>query len=417
MKLFKYILLLLLPLAINAQESVKGIHFEHHKTWKEILAEAKKTHKYVFVDCFTTWCGPCKYMSANVFTNDSVGALMDSHFISVKAQIDTNKMDDESVIKWRSDAAFINKTYKIRCFPTYLIFSPKGELVHRFTSAMPVEKFYTNIKDALDPANQYYPMLKRFTNTNSDADFLRRLMLAANSAYESYTPYFNAYVRTQVSMFTHDNIGYLSDFCTTTKDTAFKIILANQELYDVNREKTLPSANDFLIYIILNSDTKNLFVGEGLDEKEDITAINILKKQYPKQADEVIATAKVYHYENGKNWKNFEPALQDYMKSYGYKLDSNSNQLNTFAWDVFENINNSTLVKEAISWSEKSIAGTERNNPAFLDTYANLQYRIGNTKQAIEIETKALSLAPDTDKDSYIETLGKMKKGEKTWRY
>ena len=83
----------------------------------------------------------------------------------------------------------------------------------------------------------------------------------------------------------------------------------------------------------------------------------------------------------------------------------------------FENINNSTLVKEAISWSEKSIAGTERNNPAFLDTYANLQYRIGNTKQAIEIETKALSLAPDTDKDSYIETLGKMKKGEKTWRY
>jgi thiol:disulfide interchange protein len=50
-----------------------GIKFESHLSWNEILAKAKTENKYIFIDCYTTWCGPCKYMSKNIFTQKEVG--------------------------------------------------------------------------------------------------------------------------------------------------------------------------------------------------------------------------------------------------------------------------------------------------------------------------------------------------------
>lgn len=52
----------------------------------------------------------------------------------------------------------------------------------------------------------------------------------------------------------------------------------------------------------------------------------------------------------------------------------------------------------------------------FLDTYANLLYRLGRTKEAIDTEKKALDLAPlDAHKQRFQKTIDKMKKVEPTW--
>ncbi|HET9053144.1 MAG TPA: thioredoxin family protein, partial [Cyclobacteriaceae bacterium] len=53
--------------------SAVGIHFETG-TWAEILAKAKQQNKYVFLDAYTTWCGPCKWMDKNVFPTAEAGA-------------------------------------------------------------------------------------------------------------------------------------------------------------------------------------------------------------------------------------------------------------------------------------------------------------------------------------------------------
>ncbi len=57
-------LIIALPFYTLAQQ---GMKFEHGITWKEIQAKAKAENKYIFMDAFTTWCGPCKYMAANIF--------------------------------------------------------------------------------------------------------------------------------------------------------------------------------------------------------------------------------------------------------------------------------------------------------------------------------------------------------------
>ena len=109
-KIFFFGLVLILVSGANAQD--KGIHFEHGSTWKAILETAKKEKKYVFVDCFTTWCGPCKYMSATIFPKEEVGTFFNQHFISAKFQLDSTSMDGEEIKD-------MNKIYGKICSKNY----------------------------------------------------------------------------------------------------------------------------------------------------------------------------------------------------------------------------------------------------------------------------------------------------------
>ena len=48
-------------LMLNLIAFGQGVNFEHI-TFDEALAKAKAENKLVFMDCYTSWCGPCKYM-------------------------------------------------------------------------------------------------------------------------------------------------------------------------------------------------------------------------------------------------------------------------------------------------------------------------------------------------------------------
>ena len=60
-----------------------GIRFEQLDV-NAAVAKAKKENKLVFIDVYTTWCGPCKWLSKNVFTDDAVGTYYNEHFVCIK---------------------------------------------------------------------------------------------------------------------------------------------------------------------------------------------------------------------------------------------------------------------------------------------------------------------------------------------
>ena len=100
------------------------------------------------------------------------------------------------------------------------------------------------------------------------------------------------------------------------------------------------------------------------------------------------------------------------MKKYGEKVTAA--QLNQFAWTVFENCKDMTCVQDALDWSKRSIK--EKEEAAYMDTYANLLYRMGRKEEAINWEQKGLYVAGEEDKGDFVATIEKMKKGEKTWK-
>ena len=126
---------LFLPLALCAQ----SIKFDtSSNNWQEVLAKAQKLNKPIFVDVYTDWCGPCKWMDQNVFNAPSVAKFFDSNFLSVK--IDGEKGYGPGFAQLNS----------INSYPTYLFFSPKGELVLTGLGSKPADVFIKSANNALE---------------------------------------------------------------------------------------------------------------------------------------------------------------------------------------------------------------------------------------------------------------------------
>ena len=53
-------------------------------TIEEAQAQAKKTPKPLFVDVYTSWCGPCKMLDAKTFNDPKLADYVNKHFYPVK---------------------------------------------------------------------------------------------------------------------------------------------------------------------------------------------------------------------------------------------------------------------------------------------------------------------------------------------
>ncbi|MBO9572856.1 MAG: thioredoxin family protein, partial [Chitinophagaceae bacterium] len=103
-----------------------GVKFTDGLTWEQIKTKAKKENKYIFVDCYATWCAPCKEMDKYVYPLEVVGQATNKDFISVKVQIDSVKNDANHIQLLYPLARKLKKEYNINALPTYLFFSPDG---------------------------------------------------------------------------------------------------------------------------------------------------------------------------------------------------------------------------------------------------------------------------------------------------
>jgi thioredoxin-related protein len=406
------LLIALLPLFALAQQ--KGIHFEHGSTWAQIQAKAKAENKYIFMDCFTTWCGPCRAMSANIFPLEEVGNYFNSKFISVKVQLDSNSNDNEEVKSWYKDGADIAKQYKVNVYPTYLFFAPDGSIVHRAVGSSDAKTFLAKAEAATNPDKQYYALLKKYQEGKREPDFLKKTALAAMDAYDmkSAQDVANEYIASQKDLYTKENIDFLNKFTMSSNDKGFQVFLDNPEKVDAVVGKG--KAYDKVLGIVLQEEVlAKLTNGRKLIDNPDWSAMQTaIAAKYPKQAAEAISQGKVMYYQRKQDWGNFQGVIVAYMKDYGHKVSPA--QLNSYAWTVFENCPDMTCVKEALDWSKNSFK--DNNDPAFIDTYANILYKMGNKEEALKWEEKAVSLASESDKKNYQETIDKMKKGEKTWK-
>ncbi len=133
----KYLTLLILvciPLSMMSQ--TKGTAFEKG-TFAQALAKAKQENKNVFVDCYTQWCGPCHYMSTDVFPLDSIGNFMNPKFVSIKIDME------------HGEGPALQKKFDVKAYPTFIIFNSDGNEVGRFVGAAVGQDFYTKVNMAL----------------------------------------------------------------------------------------------------------------------------------------------------------------------------------------------------------------------------------------------------------------------------
>src|SRR5689334_1945683 len=127
----KIMLMLMLCLPVIMFAQTKGIQWNNDLIWENAIQKARKENKFLFVDCYATWCGPCKIMDKYVYTDDTIATFVKDNFIAIKLQFDSSKTDNDEVKKWYATARMMEKSYSVKEFPSFLFFSPGGELVNR----------------------------------------------------------------------------------------------------------------------------------------------------------------------------------------------------------------------------------------------------------------------------------------------
>jgi len=128
----------------------------------QVLARAKQENKYVFIDFYATWCGPCKRLDEKVYPDATVSGLLNS-MVSVKY--------DAEKEPWLP----IAKKYKVNKYPTLLVLDPNGQEVDRHIGYLDPEPFVATIEGYRNGIATTAALTAQIKETPDDLDLLYKL--------------------------------------------------------------------------------------------------------------------------------------------------------------------------------------------------------------------------------------------------
>lgn len=106
--------------ALAQQAPAQEIKFST-KSYKEVLAAAKASHKKVFVDAFATWCAPCKELQKRTFKDPKAAAYFNKRFINFSIDVE------------RGEGVALAMAWQVEGLPTLLIVDENGRVLANHT--------------------------------------------------------------------------------------------------------------------------------------------------------------------------------------------------------------------------------------------------------------------------------------------
>lgn len=127
----------------------QGVEFRD-LTFQQALDKAAEENKLVFMDCYTSWCGPCKNMLNNVFTLPEAGEFMNAAFVCVKYDMEKGEGMD------------LGKRFGVKAYPTFFIIRPDGTVQHKLVGGSPWERFQERVKRGLNEKTSLFYLQERY---------------------------------------------------------------------------------------------------------------------------------------------------------------------------------------------------------------------------------------------------------------
>jgi thiol-disulfide isomerase/thioredoxin len=175
----KYHLILFLLLASFTLPSYGGgINFRYDSTFAQALSEARLENKLIFMDCYASWCGPCRRLAATVFMDSIVGDYFNSHYINVRFDMEMG------------DGINIARRYHIYAYPTLLWIDSIGNVINTQLGCADVDTLmkvaknvhYTNISEItnIEFVNIYPNPISSRAEISIKSDIAQDLVLSLN---------------------------------------------------------------------------------------------------------------------------------------------------------------------------------------------------------------------------------------------
>lgn len=136
---------ILMSFAAKAQDKIEWMKFE------EAIAANAQNPKMLIVDVYTDWCGWCKKMDKETFTDPKVIAHINENFYAVKLNAeDTSRTFD-----------FMGRTYneaqmaaamRVNSYPNFVIIEPKLQNIAQLPGYRQPEEFVAGLNELINKA-------------------------------------------------------------------------------------------------------------------------------------------------------------------------------------------------------------------------------------------------------------------------
>ncbi len=362
--------------------SQQNIKFED-SDFKTILAKAKTEKKLIFLDAYAAWCGPCKLMERNVFTDANVADYYNKNFIN--AHFDMEKGEGRELAA----------KYGIRSYPTLLFLNGEGEVVGKELGYLNTADFLalgtknnkpdlvnSNLKDEFLKGKLDQPALLNFISLYSGKD-----PILAKQASEKY------FANKKDKAFSGEEINALLNFTQSVDDSNYKVFQQNKSaIVELLTEKNYTQFDNYLrlMNIVTSAtndktktidDEKVLKEGEGLLPKDDLVkSLNIYKLNY---------------YISHENYPAYEKTALEYYKNPD---DFNNSELLAAASVFAESVSTKTSLQSAARWAEKVVMSSENYDSTSI--LAKLYDKLGKKDEAKMFAGMAANFAKEENKDA-----------------
>ncbi len=353
-------------------------------SWEKIKEKAKAEKKLIFVDVYTTWCGPCKMLDSQVFSNRQLGQRMNAFFVSYKADAESHG---------RSLAA----QFAVNAYPTGIFLDADGNLLHKFIGFKSVPEFTAEANIAMQA-------------TENGQIFTLYETAFEQGNYNAQVTFTYLKFRRIYALPTHDLLEkVLKKMPDDSLQTPHwqKIIIENTQWAEgkgfdwLLTQRQVPNLRNKLEFIISNTVQKASQEKNKKLFQNALTYVDSLLA--PVEARELKTRYTMDFAAATKNYDQLADAAEQYLEqeiipslsassqektpeAYRKAID----QLTNVCWMYSEYVKKDRLTK--VCDCVAAVIEKEKN-PALLSHYASLLYKQGDYENALAAQTQAVEIA------------------------
>jgi thioredoxin-related protein len=366
MKNILVLILILFSGAINAQD---GIQF-FNGSWNEVLETAKREHKIIFMDAYAEWCGPCKRMAKEIFTQKEVGDFFNKHFINVK-------MDME-----KGEGPKLASKYKVTAYPTLFFLDSEGEIVNVQVGGVNTDQLLGLGKVSLSKSDKSKNYADEYEKGNRDPEMLKAYAYALMVSGQPTLKIANEYLKTQGKSDSEAVLEFIFDFASEADCSVFdRLIEHRQKLIKLKGEevfkKKVQKACDLTVDKAVDFQTPSLLK----DAKKQ------MKLALPSFAAEYAVLADIRYSLKGKDEPKAVSSLNKYASKYG---KGDPDKLHFAAMLVNQSVKDKKAIVNAEKWAAE--AYSKKKNRQFGKTYADLLRKNGKEAEFKKLEEELKTL-------------------------
>lgn len=343
-----------------------------HGTWEEALAKAKAEGKIIFVDAYAEWCGPCKRMAKDVFTQEKVGEFHNAKFVNMKIDME------------KGIGLTFRQKYPVSAFPTLFYIDATGAVVHKVKGAQQVEGLLQLGEFVLGKVDYSKDYATEYENGSRDPEMLYNYVKALNKSNKPSLKITNEYLRTQKDLTTDFNLRFIHEGAVEADSRVFELLIENQKA--IGMLVGLGALRSKIETACQN--TVDKAIEYEMPELMD-NAKNIMKTHYVEKAENFGIKADLDYYKSIEDQKSYMKACSEYAKKV---VNSDPKALDNLAKDIESHFGDDSKCMKAAEKYAKEAAESNKHYAYYL-TYANILNENGKKSDALKAAKKSLELA------------------------